>query len=93
MIEANQSNIIIFSALLTIQAFAIFLFFRKKSFSYDTIAQIAKYSLIGFPIGISLLIAKQILFGAYSILSSLLILGLYMEYVSFARKKDEGYVE
>ncbi len=79
--------------ILLLQTIAIFIAFRKFYFDYDTIANIAKISLTGIPISFILFFLNLTSFSLYLIITSISILALYMEFVSYARKKDEGYIE
>ncbi len=89
----TNTQIIYLGTAVVLQLILLFAFFRKAKFSYDKIADIAKYSLIGIPISIILFFTQQIFFSIYLLLTSFSIFILYMEYVSYARKKDEGYIE
>lgn len=89
----TNTQIIYLGIIVVLQFILLFFFFRKAKFDYDKIANIAKYSLIGIPIGIGSYFFQKFLASLYFILTSLSILGLYIEYVSYRYKKDEGYIE
>ncbi len=79
--------------ILIVQTIIIFIIFRKFYFNYDKLANITRLSLLGIPLSILLYLLNLKSFSIYFLISSLSILGLYIEFVSYAQKKDEGYIE
>lgn len=78
---------------LIFQAIFLFIFFRKKQYSYDEVANFTRIFLVGIPIALMAYFLNQISISIYAISSTIITVLIYLEYVSYSTKKDPGFTD
>ena len=79
--------------LLIFQSIFLFIFFRKKQYSYDEVANFTRLFLFGIPIALIAYFLNQVFISIYSISSTMITVLIYLEYVSWSSKKDPGFTD
>lgn len=79
--------------LLIFQAIFLFIFFRKKQYSYDEVANFTRIFLAGIPIALIAYFLNQLSISIYAISSTIITVLIYLEYVSYSTKKDPGFTD
>jgi FtsH-binding integral membrane protein len=79
--------------LLFLETVLFFVFFRKKQYTYDEVANFTRIFLIGIPLSFTAYFFNYTLVSLFLIGTTIIAVGTYWEYVGYSTRKDSGFMD